>query len=201
MKEGSRISKLLSKMRLGEYDSNLELLELVFGDVTRVSRTTGKNLVQELVSRKYDENDCLLAIKTLFKEKRLDPNHLDKNGLNFIQNAINTGYSQSFICNCIRQTLSMGLDVNHKDSKGNTIIHSAIESTNYKGSFVEVLKLVYDYGFDVTSKNQNDKDISDLILETSKYHKIGKMGIISEMYPFVSRPKNLIVVTSRNKRS
>ena len=193
MKDGSRISKMLGKLDYGTLDDNLELLEIAFGDLTRVSTKTGKNLVQELVSRKYDETKCSIALRTLFRKAGLNPNHLDKNGLNFVQTAINTGYSQNFVCDCIRQTLALGYDVNHQDNAGNTVIHSAINSTNFKEGFIDILKLVDVNGYDVHLKNVNGKEISDLIFESSKYAKIDKMKYIKDMYGIVSRPKNLKV--------
>ena len=193
MKDGSRISKMLGKLDYGTLDDNLELLEIAFGDLTRVSTKTGKNLVQELVSRKYDETKCSIALRTLFRKAGLNPNHLDKNGLNFVQTAINTGYSQNFVCDCIRQTLALGYDVNHQDNAGNTVIHSAINSTNFKESFIDILKLVDVNGYDVHLKNENGKEISDLVFESSKYTKIDKMKYIKDMYGIVSRPKNLKV--------
>ena len=193
MKDGSRISKMLGKLDYGTLDDNLELLEIAFGDLTRVSTKTGKNLVQELVSRKYDETKCSIALRTLFRKAGLNPNHLDKNGLNFVQTAINTGYSQNFVCDCIRQTLALGYDVNHQDNAGNTVIHSAINSTNFKESFIDILKLVDVHGYDVHLKNENGKEISDLVFESSKYAKIDKMKYIKDMYGIVSRPKNLKV--------
>ena len=193
MKDGSRISKMLGKLDYGTLDDNLELLEIAFGDLTRVSTKTGKNLVQELVSRKYDETKCSIALRTLFRKAGLNPNHLDKNGLNFVQTAINTGYSQNFVCDCIRQTLALGYDVNHQDNAGNTVIHSAINSTNFKEGFIDILKLVDVNGYDAHLKNENGKEISDLVFESSKYTKIDKMKYIKDMYGIVSRPKNLKV--------
>lgn len=193
MKDGSRISKMLGKLDYGTLDDNLELLEIAFGDLTRVSTKTGKNLVQELVSRKYDETKCSIALRTLFRKAGLNPNHLDKNGLNFVQTAINTGYSQNFVCDCIRQTLALGYDVNHQDNAGNTVIHSAINSTNFKEGFIDILKLVDVHGYDAHLKNENGKEISDLVFESSKYTKIDKMKYIKDMYGIVSRPKNLKV--------
>ena len=193
MKDGSRISKMLGKLDYGTLDDNLELLEIAFGDLTRVSTKTGKNLVQELVSRKYDETKCSIALRTLFRKAGLNPNHLDKNGLNFVQTAINTGYSQNFVCDCIRQTLALGYDVNHQDNAGNTVIHSAINSTNFKEGFIDILKLVDVNGYDVHLKNVNGKEISDLVFESNKYTKMDKMKYIKDMYGIVSRPKNLKV--------
>ena len=180
MKDGSRISKMLGKLDYGTLDDNLELLEIAFGDLTRVSTKTGKNLVQELVSRKYDETKCSIALRTLFRKAGLNPNHLDKNGLNFVQTAINTGYSQNFVCDCIRQTLALGYDVNHQDNAGNTVIHSAINSTNFKEGFIDILKLVDVHGYDAHLKNENGKEISDLVFESSKYAKIDKMKYIKD---------------------
>lgn len=193
MKDGSRISKMLGKLDYGTLDDNLELLEIAFGDLTRISTKTGKNLVQELVSRKYDETKCSIALRTLFRKAGLNPNHLDKNGLNFVQTAINTGYSQNFVCDCIRQTLALGYDVNHQDNAGNTVIHSAINSTNFKEGFIDILKLVDVHGYDAHLKNENGKEISDLVFESNKYTKIDKMKYIKDMYGIVSRPKNLKV--------
>ena len=138
MKDGSRINKVLEKMTLFELKENLEYLEIAFGDVTRISKNTGKNLAQELVSRKYDETKLSMALRTLFRQAELDVNHKDKNGLNFVQIAIKTGYSQKFICDCIRQTLALNIDINHKDNKGNTMLHTAVEANNFKDPFVDI---------------------------------------------------------------
>lgn len=201
MKDGSRISKILSKMEFGELEQNLELLEYAFDDLSAVSNRTGRNLVQELVSRKYDEKQVFLAIRTLFKKVKLDPNHVDKNGLNFIQTAINTGYSQQFICECIKLTVPLGLEVNHKDADGNTIIHSAILATNYRDSIADMLMLLTANGYDIEAKNEDKKDVCQLAMESTKYKKIKKMEIISSLYEEVSRPKNLVVrKTTKSKR-
>lgn len=199
MKDGTRIKKLLEKMEFGALDANLELIEIAFGDLTRISSKTGKNLVQELVSRKYDENKCQIVLRTLFRKAGLNPNHVDKKGLDFVQTAINTGYSEKFVCDCIRQTLALGYDVNHKDNEGNTVLHSAIKATNYHDSFTNLLKLVDVHGYDAHAKDNNGKEISDLVMETTKYPKIVKMKQIKDMYDIVSRPKNLIVHAPKPK--
>ena len=199
MKDGSRISKMLGKLNYGTLDDNLELLEIAFGDLTRVSTKTGKNLVQELVSRKYDETKCSIALRTLFRKAGLNPNHVDKNGLNFVQTAINTGYSQNFVCDCIRQTLALGYEVNHQDNEGNTIVHTAINATNFKDSFTDLLKLVDVHGYDAHIKNKAGKEISDLVFESNKYAKIHKMKYIKDMYEIVARPKNLIIRAPKPK--
>ena len=200
MKDGSRISKILSKMEFGAQEQNLELLEYAFDDLSAVSNRTGRNLVQELVSRKYDEKQVFLAIRTLFKTVKLDPNHVDKNGLNFIQTAINTGYSQQFICECIKLTVPLELDVNHKDSNGNTIIHSTILATNYRDSIADMLMLLTANGYDIEAKNEEKKNVCQLAMESTKYKNIKKMEIISSLYEEVSRPKNLIIRKTTKSR-
>lgn len=200
MKDGSRINKILSKMEFGELEQNLELLEYAFDDLSAVSNRTGRNLVQELVGRKYDEKQVFAAIRTLFKKASLDPNHVDKKGMNFIQTAINTGYSQKFICDCIRQTLALGLDVNHKDNEGNTIVHSAILATNYRDSIADLLTLLTAHGYDIEAKNNEKKDVCYLAMESTKYKKMKKMEVISSLYEEVSKPKNLIHKSSNLKR-
>lgn len=199
MKDGSRISKMLGKLNYATWDENLELLEIAFGDLTRISSKTGKNLVQELVSRKYDEDKCQIALRTLFRKAGINPNHVDNKGLDFVQTAINTGYSEKFVCDCIRQTLALGYDVNHSDKDGNTIIHTAIKATNYKEPFTSILKLVDVYGYNAHTINVDGKEISDLIMESTKYPKIVKMKQVKDMYDIVARPKNLIVHAPRPK--
>jgi hypothetical protein len=197
MKDGTRIKKLLEKMEYGNYDENFELLEIAFGDLTRVSKNTGKNIIQELVSRKYDEKKLEVAIRTLFRKLNFDPNHLDKRQRNFVQLAIQTGYSCNFVCDCTRMSLARGIDVNHTDDLGDTVVHTAIKSTNFKDSFTPLLKLVDVHGYKASTKNNDGKDISDLIFESHKYDKIAKMKIISDMIDIVGRPKNLIVKAPR----
>lgn len=200
MKDGSRINKILSKMEFGDLEQNLELLEYAFDDLSAVSNRTGRNLIQELVSRKYDEKQVFSAVRTLLKKANLDPNHVDKKGMNFIQTAINTGYSQKFICDCVRQTLALGLDVNHKDNDGNTIVHSAILATNYRDSIADLLTLLTIHGYDIEAKNNEKKDVCYLAMESTKYKKIKKMEVISSLYEEVSKPKILTSKSSNSRR-
>jgi hypothetical protein len=168
MKEGSKVSKVLAMMDFDTPEENLDLLIKTFGDIKKVSQKTGRNLVQELVSRKYDEDDCLMAIRTLLIKGDLSANHVDKYGRNFIQIAINTGYSDKFICKCINLGIVKGIDLNHKDNQGNNILHTMAIAANYQGDFMSIIFHLYGK-ININEKNNDLRDFKVLILESNKY--------------------------------
>ena len=116
----------------------------------------------------------------------LNPNHLDTCEYNFIQTAIDTGYSEKFVYACINEALKYGLDVNHKEEDGDTIIHTAIRADDYKDNFLHILELLVNNGYDANLKNKDGKTIDDLVFTSSKYTRGAKRQLVIGMDKYLT---------------
>ena len=97
MIDEEKIKKILMKM--GMYSkTNYEIIE----KETVVMGITLKDFLFEISKNKYDEELCYLAISSLFKVGEMDPNSVDGDGLNFLQNIFLGGYSSKFIIDIIK---------------------------------------------------------------------------------------------------
>ena len=143
--EKEKVEKIIKKMTK-DIDKNITLIESEFKNMEYVDYEN-QSLLHIFVSELYDNNKCLLAIESLLKAG-LNPNLCDDFSYNFIQNALYTGYNETFILNIIKLALKNGLDVNHQDSDLDTIVHTAIYSDNYHGKIINIYKLLCDNGFD-----------------------------------------------------
>jgi len=191
--------KLLSKMKKDDLDFNYELIELVFESINETNEY-GENILHYFVSDVlYDEYSCFLAVKTLL-HKGINPNHLDTCKYNFIQTAIDTGYSEDFIFACIKEAVKYGLDVNHQDEDGDTIIHNAIVADDYHDGISKILEILMENSYDPRIKNNNNKMIDDLVFESKKYTNEEKRKMISLIDKVLSMPENLKISKYNNKR-
>ena len=179
------IEKILSKMKEDKLDANADLIEVAFGDLKYESEDYDENLLHLFVDRLYDEDKCLIAIRTLL-HAGLNPNHLDTCEYNFIQTAIDTGYSEKFVYACINEALKYGLDVNHKEEDGDTIIHTAIRADDYKDNFLHILELLVNNGYDANLKNKDGKTIDDLVFTSSKYTRGAKRQLVIGMDKYLT---------------
>ena len=131
----------------------------------------GENLLHTFVDELYNEEGCLIAIKSLL-ELGVDPNGEDKNGCNFIATAIDRGYSVKFVIACIKEGLKHGLDINHQDNDGDTIIHEAIYGFNFRDitDLDALYSFVCDNGFKSSNVNNKKRQtIVDAIKKSGKY--------------------------------
>ena len=168
--EKSIIKKMLEKMDVNE-KINVKNIKSVLGDELKYEN---KDFLNVLVNEKYNSYTCQLAIKSLINEGVCNPNNLEEiDQMNFIQQALYTGYEESFIINMIKASMehkfTEKLDVNHVDISSNTIIHNAIDSPKYKGEIKNIYSLLCKYGFDSRIVNEDDKNIIEAMEDSKKY--------------------------------
>ena len=115
-----------------------------------------------LTDNLYDEKYCEKAIKSLLETGKYSPNTTDSFGYNFIQNALYSGYSSSFVHNIIEAAINApegkNLNVNHVDEDGDSIMHTAIYSDNYKDDLLDIYTLLCDNGFDSKIIDKEDSN-------------------------------------------
>ena len=191
-----KMTKLLSKMDKFDYDYNFELIQLVFDNVNDINEY-GENILHYFTNRLRDENKCLLAISSLLY-RGVNPNFVDHNKYNFIQTAIETGYSEVFIWNCLKEAKKYGFNVNHQDEDGNTIIHNAILSENYHDGVAKLLNILMFHGYNPRLKNSQGQMIDDLVFESKKYDNATKRELIVRIDRILSLPQNLKLGDYRN---
>jgi len=155
------IKFLLSKMT-NVVLSNLDEIEDMFESLTYTDDEK-QSILHILVNELYDEEKCLLAIKSLL-EYGLSPNLEDDYQYNFIQTALYAGYSEEFIFNIITESLKYDLDVNHVDSDKDTIMHTAIYSDNYLGDLERIYELLCDNGFDSSKEERAGRNLIDTMI-------------------------------------
>ena len=146
MLEKETLSRLVMTMTQ-DIESNKKKLLNAFGNIN-IKDDSNQSLLHIFVDEKYDEVRCFLVIRTLL-EMGLSPNSEDDFKYNFIQTALYTGYSETFILNIVKEAFKYYLYVNHQDSDKDTVIHTAIYSDDYLGKIDELLKLYISYGFDI----------------------------------------------------
>lgn len=166
--EKEKVEKIIKKMTK-DIDKNITLIESEFKNMEYVDYEN-QSLLHIFVSELYDNNKCLLAIESLLKAG-LNPNLCDDFSYNFIQNALYTGYNETFILNIIKLALKNGLDVNHQDSDLDTIVHTAIYSDNYHGKIINIYKLLCDNGFDSNITDHLGKNILETMIKENKFSK------------------------------
>ena len=96
-------------------------------------------------------------------------NEKNKNGENFIQVAINTGYNDTFIENLLKtfgkNNLGCSIDCNTKDIYGNTIMHTSLISNHHFFDYFTLLNALHKYtNFNQYSHlNNRNESIVDLV--------------------------------------
>ena len=101
-------------------------------------------------------------------------NEKNKNGENFIQVAINTGYDHIFIENLLKKfgknNLGCSIDCNTEDKYGNTIMHTSLLNNHHFFDYFAILNALHKY----TNFNQynhlNNKNESIVDLIEKKYN-------------------------------
>ena len=109
----SKIENLISKMTDNFTRNYLEIDNVFLGFE---DYSTNGYILMSFVKKLYDEEKCLLAIQTLF-QYGVNPNYKDVKGNNFIQVALETGYSEEFIIKAAAMPLNKGLDVNNPENR------------------------------------------------------------------------------------
>lgn len=137
------------------------------------------------------ERKCFLAIKTLLKYG-LDPNLEDNHKNNFIQLAINDGYSENFIISIIKEALKYNLDVNHTDEDDNTIIHNIIYSDAYCGNIKEIFELLYSNGFDISKIDYIVNELQRFGISNVAYYKRNEINEFCESFYSKKKSKKLL---------
>ena len=164
MEKKVTIEKLLKKIN---HENAIDLIDLVF-DNLKEENEYGENLLHILVNEIHNEEKCIIAIEALLK-LGVNVNHLDNFKYNFIQTAIDTGYSQKFIVKCIELSLKYKLDVNNVEEDGDTIIHTALNADNYTDNIDDLLRVLVKNGYNPTLKNKNGLTLDDILYRSNKY--------------------------------
>lgn len=146
MLEKEMLSKLLITMT-SDIESNKKKILNHFGNIN-IRDEDNQSLLHIFVDNKYNEENCFLVIKTLL-EMGLSPNLESDFKYNFIQTALYTGYSETFILKIVDEAFKYSLYVNHQDSDKDTVIHTAIYSDDYLGKIDNLLKKYISHGFDI----------------------------------------------------
>ena len=168
MLEKEMIEKLLMTMTT-DIESNKKKIKFHFGNEKLINQDN-QTLLHIFVDSTYDEEKCFLAIKTLL-EMGVNPNHEDEFKYNFIQTALYTNYSESFILKIAEEAFKYGLNPNHQDAEKDTVIHTAIYSEDYFGGVEELLKLYIKNGFDLKLTCQNNNKVSEAMTWMNEYIK------------------------------
>ena len=122
------IEKLLLQMTEDDFD-NIKKIRKVFGSLSYQDENS-ISILHILVKQKYNEQKCLLAIRSLLKFG-INPNLEDNNSkCNFIQIAIYNGYSKEFILKVIKEALKYNLNVG-KIYKASIRLYIKYIGTNY----------------------------------------------------------------------
>lgn len=168
MLEKDMIEKLLMTMTT-DIESNKKKIKFHFGNEKLINQDN-QTLLHIFVDSTYDEEKCFLAIQTLL-EMGVNPNHEDEFKYNFIQTALYTNYSESFILKIAEEAFKYGLNPNHQDAEKDTVIHTAIYSEDYFGGVEELLKLYIKNGFDLKLTCQNNNKVSEAMTWMNEYIK------------------------------
>ena len=160
MAKREEVSKILSEMTY-DYDQNYESLQKFLKDNYGNNRDIS-HLLFVFTEEKYAEMDCLLAIKSLLKHGA-NPNYEFDFNYNFIQNALYTGYSESFVTSILGEAMKYNFDINHVDGDGDTIVHTAVYSEDYKGGVMMLYNLACSFGFDSRIRDEEGRNVVDAI--------------------------------------
>jgi ATP-dependent Clp protease ATP-binding subunit ClpA len=160
----SGIEIMLKRMRKNNHESNIKIIKKTFFGDLNYKNIDGENILLILTDEKYNEEECLIAIKSLLKEG-FDPNFTDSFGYNFIQYTLYAGYSESFILEILKTSIALGLDVNHVDCDGDSMLHTAIYSDDYSGAIESLYKTLKANGYNDAIKDKKGNDLIDAMLE------------------------------------
>lgn len=175
-----------------DLDKNIKIIYEKFSNLYYLDEDN-QTLLHIFLSNKFDERETILAIKSLLKCGRLDPNLKDDCGYNFIQTALHNGYSEKFILELISVTLASSnrlLNVNTIDCNGNTIVHTAINSEKYHDNIVSIYSVLCNNGFDSTKKNNYNESLLDALNDNKD--KFDKQEIIKFKQLFNDKTNFLI---------
>lgn len=158
---------------------NRNQLKKVFGNL-QILDDTKQTLLHILVDNKYDEDKCLLAVKSLL-DIGINPNTRDEFDYIFIQTALYAGYSEEFIIKIINLACEYGLNVNHIDSDLDTIMHTAIYSDDYLGEVINIYKLLLEKGFDSSKKDHDGRNLVEAMIFQKQYSE-AQINEFKELY-------------------
>ena len=162
-----KVNEVINTLKDSIENRNMKLVQLILSDLDYMDEY-GMSWLHLLVEEKADEKTTLQAIKILLN-LGINPNKRDNCGYNFIQVAMYTGYSESFIYNCIEYALNYNLKVNHVDFDKDTMIHTAIESKKYTGKVTNIYKLLNAHGYNSCLQNKEHNTILDCMQNSTKY--------------------------------
>lgn len=156
------VEEALSQMS-DDVDNNLKILDECLGN--KLSYDYEQYLLA-LTSNGYNEPQCFRAIYSLLKNGA-NPNEVNARGENFIQNALYSGYSKSFILLLLETSLDKELEnplnVNHVNEFDFSIVHAAIDSFNYKEDVSEIYSFLCKHGFDSNLTDEDGRSVLDIM--------------------------------------
>lgn len=160
------VEKVL-KLMGADYNSNYKRIAEKF-----IKYIAPREYLFNLTDELYDENKCLIAIKSILSTGKFDPNYKADFGYNFIQNAIYAGYSTSFIVDLINYcgSLRNKLNVNHQDEDGDTMLHTAIYADDFKGDVAEIYEALIEIGFNSKLVDNEHRSIVDAMTYEQRMH-------------------------------
>jgi len=162
----NKIIDILYKMTIN-LDKNLKIITEEFGNI-KYKDQGNQSLLHILLSYKYDENQTILALKTLIKKGKLDVNEKDSYGRCIIQKALICGYSENFVLELIDISYNnhnSKLNINSMDNYGNSIMHTAIKSKCYTDDIISIYSRVCQYGFKSLAKDNLGNGLIDCLDE------------------------------------
>lgn len=170
------IGKVLDKMVSDNAKENIEIIKEI---CLKRKDWNYNDLFYCLTVNKYDEEKCFRAIMALL-DNGVNPNYTVLNGQNnFIQNAINNGYSEEFISSILSASLlpfdSKSMNINYVSYGGDTILHSAIKSDKYDGSILSLYKILVDLGFDSSALDKEGRNIMEVV--ANEQGRSGKFSV------------------------
>lgn len=192
------ISTLLSKMT-NDIDKNLKLIKQKFGNL-EFRDDSNQSILHILVDNLYDEEKCLVAIRTLL-QNNFDPNLVDDFDYIFIQTALYAGYSEKFILKIIMMSLTYSnLNINHIDSDKDTIMHTVIYSDDYTGEINNIYTLLINNGFDSTRVDHEGLNLYQAIKKMQPQKKYTKSTINYFKYLFFNNQNSELPEVTINKK-
>lgn len=172
---------LMTKLRDSDTYNNKILSENIFGYESHDLY----NFLDNCIANHYEESLVLESLRRLFRQEGFDTT--EDFGKDFVNKALKSGYSETFILFLLEELFNYGLDVN----SCNSIINTAIVEKNYKGSVYNIYKLFRDKGFEPLTESFEFMHISQAMFDYQKGFTDDEKRVIFEMnkYNFIKELK------------
>ena len=175
--------------KMNDNDSNnLKYLEIIFEDFYDINKNH-QSMLHILCDKYYEENRCLNAIKTILIQLSLNVNREDKNGNTFIHNAINSGYSSSFIYEILLYAITNGYNINSKDKNHDDIFRYFIKHGKDLNKVNEIYELLNNNGYNSNISVPYQDTLLELLEE-----RIYKRDLTQASYSIFKKKYDSIVI-------